>query len=255
MTGQLEGKVAVITGGGSGFGRASALRFAQEGARLIVSDLDAKSAEATAAEARKSGAEAIAVRCDVADEASVVSMFGEAVSKFGRIDCTFNNAGVLGPMSELHSYPLADFERVMAVNVRGVWHCMQAAVTQMLKQAPPPGGHSIVNTASVAGLVGSPMLPAYSASKHAVVGLTRSAARLYGKRGIRVNCVCPGPVETPLAGPLFDYKNNRETLLARQAIDRFAEPCEIAELVLWLSSPAASMVTGTPVRVDGGALS
>lgn len=254
MTPQLHGRTAVITGAGSGFGRATALLFATEGAKLVVSDISRDSAEATAAEARKSGAEAIALQCDVADETSVKALFAAAVAKFGRIDCTFNNAGVLGPMSELHTYPLADFERVMAVNVRGVWHCMQAAITQMLTQTAPKGSHSIVNTASVAGLVGSPMLPAYSASKHAVVGLTRSAARQYGRRGIRVNCVCPGPVETPLAGPLFDYKNNRETLLARQSIDRFATPEEIATLVLWLSSPAASMVTGTPMRVDGGAL-
>jgi len=255
MAGQLDSRVALITGAGSGFGRASALRFAAEGAKLVVSDIDRDTAEATAAEVRKSGAEAISVGCDVADEASVKALFGAAVAKFGRIDSAFNNAGVLGPMSELHSYPLADFERVMAINVRGVWHCMQAAITLMLEQTAPKGGHSIVNTASVAGLVGSPMLPAYSASKHAVIGLTRSAARQYGRRGIRVNCVCPGPVDTPLAGPLFDYKNNRETLLARQAIDRFATPEEIAELVVWLSSPAASMVTGTPMRVDGGALS
>jgi NAD(P)-dependent dehydrogenase (short-subunit alcohol dehydrogenase family) len=255
MPGQLEGRVALITGAGSGFGRASALRFAREGARLVVSDLSRESGEATAEIVRNIGGEAIAHQADVSDPASVAALFAAAVARFARIDCTFNNAGVLGPLSELHNYPLADFEKVMAVNVRGVWLCMQAAITQMLKQIAPADGHSIVSTASVAGLVGSPMLPAYSASKHAVIGLTRSAARQYGRHGIRINCVCPGPVETPLAGPLFDFGSNRQALLARQAIDRFAVPEEIAELVLWLSSPAASMVTGTPLRVDGGALS
>jgi NAD(P)-dependent dehydrogenase (short-subunit alcohol dehydrogenase family) len=155
----------------------------------------------------------------------------------------------------MHECSLADYERVMAVNVRGVWLCMQAQITAMLARQAPHGGHSIVNTASVAGLVGSPLLPAYTASKHAVVGLTRAAARSYGRRGIRVNCVCPGPIETPLAGPLFGRAGNRELMLARQAIGRFGEPEEVASAVVWLSSPAASLVTGTPFRVDAGALS
>ncbi len=255
MAGQLEGRVALITGGGSGFGRAAALQFCAEGARVAVGDLNRDTAEATAQAVRDAGGDALAVQVDVADPASVTKFFDRVVNQFGRIDCAFNNAGILGPLGDLHACALEDYERVMAVNVRGVWLCMQAELARMLEQDAPPDGHSIVNTASVAGLVGSPLLPAYAASKHAVVGLTRSAARSYGRRGIRVNCVCPGPIETPLAEPLFGHGNMRETMLARQAIDRYGTPEEVASVVVWLSSPAASLVTGTPMRVDGGALS
>ncbi len=255
MAGQLEGRVALITGGGSGFGRAAALQFCAEGARVAVGDLNRDTAEATAQAVRDAGGDALAVQVDVADPASVTKFFDRVVNQFGRIDCAFNNAGILGPLGDLHACALEDYERVMAVNVRGVWLCMQAELARMLEQDAPPDGHSIVNTASVAGLIGSPLLPAYAASKHAVVGLTRSAARSYGRRGIRVNCVCPGPIETPLAEPLFGHGNMRETMLARQAIDRYGTPEEVASVVVWLSSPAASLVTGTPMRVDGGALS
>ena len=255
MSKQLEGRVVLITGGGSGIGRAAARRFADEGARVVIGDVVPETAEETARTLRDAGNEALAARVDVTDEASVRGFAGFALTAFGRIDCAFNNAGVLGPVGELHACSLDDYERVMAVNVRGVWLCMQVQIAAMLAQQPPHGGHSIVNTASVAGLIGSPLLPAYTASKHAVVGLTRAAARSYGRRGIRVNCVCPGPIETPLAGPLFEHAGMRETMLARQAIGRFGEPAEIASAVVWLSSPDASLVTGTPFRVDAGALS
>jgi len=255
MAGQLEGRIALITGGGSGFGRAAALQFGAQGARVVVGDLDPDTAERTAQAVRDAGGEATALRVDVADEPSVSDFFERAIGAYGRIDCAFNNAGILGPVGEMHECSLADYERIMTVNSRGVWLCMQQEIRRMLAQDAPPGGHSIVNTASVAGLIGSAILPAYSASKHAVVGLTRTAARTYGRRGIRVNCVCPGPIETPLAEPLFGHGNMREAMLARQAIDRFGTPEEVASLVIWLSSPAASLVTGTPVRIDGGALS
>lgn len=255
MSKQLQGKVALVTGGGSGIGRAAAQRFADEGARVVIGDLVPETAEETARNLREAGNEALAVRVDVTEETSVRAFIAFALDAFGRIDCAFNNAGVLGPVGEFHTCSLEQFERVMAVNVRGVWLCMQAQIATMLKQQAPQGGHSIVNTASVAGLIGSPLLPAYTASKHAVVGLTRAAARSYGRRGIRVNCVCPGPIETPLAKPLFEHAGMRDLMLARQALGRFGEPEEIASAVVWLSSPAASLVTGTPFRVDAGALS
>jgi NAD(P)-dependent dehydrogenase (short-subunit alcohol dehydrogenase family) len=254
----MKARSILITGAGSGFGRATALRLAAEGARLLLGDINAAAAEETAQLAReecgKRGGEARAQALDVADEKSVQIFTDAALKAYGRVDGAFNSAGVLGPVGPMAEVPLAEFDRVMNVNVRGVWLCMQAQIRAMKPQPAPEGGHSIVNAASIAGLFGSPMLPAYSASKHAVVGMTRAAARSYGRSGIRVNCVCPGPVETPLGGPLFAAEGNREAMLARQSLPEFGKPEDVAGLVVWLLSPAAAMVTGTPVRIDAGAL-
>jgi NAD(P)-dependent dehydrogenase (short-subunit alcohol dehydrogenase family) len=254
----MKNRSILVTGAGSGFGRATALQLAAQGARLLLGDINLPAAEEAARLARKAGAEARAQALDVADERSVQALTDAALKAYGRIDGAFNSAGVLGPVAPMAEVPLAEFDRVMAVNVRGVWLCMQAQIRAMQAQteakAAPEGGHSIVNAASIAGLFGSPMLPAYAASKHAVVGMTRAAARSYGRSEIRVNCVCPGPVETPLGGPLFATEGMRDIMLARQSIDRFCTSDDIAGLVVWLLSPAARMVTGTPVRIDGGAL-
>lgn len=250
----MKNRSFLITGAGSGFGRATALKLAAEGARLMLGDVNLASATETAELARKAGGEARALALDVTREASVAEFTEDALAAHGRIDGAFNSAGVLGPLGPMAEVSVADFDRVMAVNARGVWLCMQAQLRAMLKAPAPEGGYSIVNAASIAGLMGSPMLPAYTASKHAVVGMTRAAARLYGKNRIRVNCVCPGPVETPLAGPLFGSQSYRDMMMSRQALPEFGKVEDVAALVVWLLSPAAAMVTGTPARVDAGAL-
>jgi len=250
----MKNRSILITGAGSGFGRATALQLAAMGARLMLGDVNRPAAEETAQLVQRQGGEARAQLLDVTDEKSVQACADAALKAYGRIDGAFNSAGVLGPLGPMAEVALADFDRVMAVNARGVWLCMQAQLRAMLNAPAPEGGYSIVNAASIAGLIGSPMLPAYTASKHAVVGMTRAAARFYGKSRIRVNCVCPGPVETPLAGPLFGSQSYREMMMARQALPEFGKVEDVANMVVWLLSPAASMVTGTPVRVDAGAL-
>lgn len=221
---------------------------------MALGDLHVEAVAETARLATAAGGEAFSLAVDATQEASVQALTERTLQVYGRIDGAFNSAGVLGPLGPMADVAMTDFDRVMAVNVRGVWLCMQAQLRAMLALPAPEGGYSIVNAASIAGLVGSPLLPAYSASKHAVVGMTRAAARYYGKDRIRVNCVCPGPVDTPLAGPLFGSQSYRDMMLARQALPAFGKPEDVAALAVWLLSPAASMVTGTPVRVDAGAL-
>jgi NAD(P)-dependent dehydrogenase (short-subunit alcohol dehydrogenase family) len=250
----LRGRSFLLTGAGSGFARSAALKLAAAGARLALGDIDLAAAEETARLAKAAGADAFALSMDAAQEASVQAFTDRTLKAYGRIDGSFNSAGVLGPMGPMAEVAMADFDRIMAVNVRGVWMCMQSQLRAMLGQPAPEGGYSIVNAASIAGLVGSPMLPAYSTSKHAVVGMTRAAARHYGRNRIRVNCVCPGPVDTPLAGPLFGSQEYRDMMLARQALPEFGKTEDVAAMVVWLLSPAAAMVTGTPMRVDAGAL-
>jgi NAD(P)-dependent dehydrogenase (short-subunit alcohol dehydrogenase family) len=255
MSGIVEGKVALVTGAGSGIGRVTALEFARQGAHVVAADIVTESAVETARLIQAEGGEAASVHVDVTDEDAVAAMVEFTVAEYGRLDCAHNNAGILGPLSDIANYPREEYDRVIAVNVTGTWLCLQAEVRQMLKQDPPEGGHTIINTASVAGLVSNSAIPAYTVSKHAVVGLTTSAAQSYGNQGIRVNAVCPGTIETAMSLPFRSESAAPSPTRIRQAIDRNGQPEDVATLVVWLSSSASSFITGTPVRVDGGALS
>ena len=249
MSGRVEGKVALVTGGGSGIGRATALVFAREGAKVVVADVTEAGGLETVEQVTAAGGSATFVRADVSNPAEVEAMVSRAVEAYGRLDCAFNNAGIEGSGKATTACAEDDFNRTIAVNVTGVWLCMKSEIRRMLEQ----GSGAIVNTASAAGLVGVPSMPDYVASKHAVVGLTKTAALEYAKSGIRVNAVCPGVVQTSMVervlqrAPGFD-----EVALASEPIGRFGQPAEIGEAVVWLCSDAASFVTGIPLSVDGG---
>jgi NAD(P)-dependent dehydrogenase (short-subunit alcohol dehydrogenase family) len=250
MTGKnFAGKSVLVTGGGSGIGRAAALSFAAEGARVAVSDVDATGGEQTVSLIAQAGGEAIFIRADISQSAQVQAMIDTVVSRFGRLDCAFNNAGI-----EIEHQPLAEsdeatFDRIMSVNVKGVWLCMKHEIAQMLKQ----GGGSIVNTASVAGLVGAPTQSIYAGSKHAVVGMTKSAAAEYGRAGIRINAVCPGVIRTPMMDRAIEREPRRQKMIDKiHPIGRLGEAQEIANAALWLLSDSASFVTGHQLAVDGG---
>jgi len=248
---EFDGKVAQITGAASGIGKAAALAFGRQGARVVVSDLASKADEgqSVAEEIIGFGGEAIFVACDVAEEAQVSALVSETVNRFGRLDAAFNNAGIGGNSAETHAYEIDDWDRVMSINLRGVFLCMRAEIPQMLEQ----GAGTIVNTASIAGLVAFQNSPAYTASKHAVIGLTRTTALEYAQRGIRVNAVCPGIIDTPLiAGALQRDNAAFDRFTEAEPIGRLGTPEEIADAVVWLSSPKASFVLGHPMVVDGG---
>lgn len=245
----FTGKSVLVTGGASGIGRAAAISFAQQGARVTVSDVDVAGGEKTVADIRQAGGEAQFVKADISKSADVEALIGKVVATHGRLDCAFNNAGI-----EIEHLPLAEsdeatFDRIMSVNVKGVWLCMQHEIRQMLKQ----GGGAIVNTASVAGLVGAPLQPIYAASKHAVVGLTKTAAAEYSRFGVRINAVCPGIIRTPMLDRALEREPKREkTIVKVHPIGRLGEAQEIANAALWLCSDSASFVTGHQLAVDGG---
>lgn len=249
MSMTFSGQVALVTGGAAGIGRATAQAFAGQGLKVVVADLDAAGGEATVALIREAGGEALFVACDVTRDSDVRQLHEKTVQAYGRLDYAFNNAGIEIEKGRLAEGSEAEFDAIMGVNVKGVWLCMKYQIAQMLAQ----GGGAIVNTASVAGLVGAPKMSAYSASKHAVIGLTKSAAVEYGRKGIRVNAVCPGVIRTVMLERAVQADPKvAATVAGAHPIGRIGEPDEVAASVLWLSSDASSFVTGLAHTVDGG---
>ncbi|MBV8772371.1 MAG: SDR family oxidoreductase [Deltaproteobacteria bacterium] len=250
MPGILDGKVALITGAGSGIGRATAKIFAREGAQLVIVDVIPQAAQETLEAAKQVGARAVCLTADVSKSSEVDAAVARTVAEFGRLDCAFNNAGIEGEPALTHKCTEANWNRVLAINLSGVWLCMKAEIAQMLKQGR---GGAIVNTSSVAGIAGAIGGPAYVAAKHGVAGLTRAAALEYGRHNIRVNAVCPGPIRTPMLGRLMQFTKDAEQRMVRsEPLKRLGEPEEIGETVAWLCSDRASYVTGLPMPVDGG---
>ena len=251
MAGRFDGKVTIVTGGGGGIGRAVAERFASEGARVALVDVDEAGLKASVAAVARAGGQALAIRADVTRSADVQRYVDTTLEQFGAIDVLHNNAGVLGDLKPLTEYPEETFDRVIAVNVRGVWLGLKHVAPAM--RTP---GAAIVNTASIAGLMGSRNIVAYTASKHAVVGLTRTAALELAPRGIRVNAICPAPIETNMVKALEAGagRTARERLTATLPLQRFGEPAEVAALVAFLCSADAAYITGGIYTVDGGAM-
>jgi NAD(P)-dependent dehydrogenase (short-subunit alcohol dehydrogenase family) len=245
----LKDKVSLITGGASGIGRATALIFAREGARLAIADLNRNGAEETAAMAQKAGAQAIALECDVLKPAAVEDLIKATVNHFGRLDCAFNNAGVAGDLARTAESTEECWDFVVGIDLKAVWLCMRQEIAQMLKQK----SGAIVNTASIAGLGANPLGIAYSAAKHGVLGLTRTAAVEYAKIPIRINAVCPGVTETPMVEAGIARRPQMRTMFEKiHPMGRLGRAHEIGEAVAWLCSDAASFVTGVPLPVDGG---
>src|SRR5437870_9967790 len=242
----FENKVALVTGAGSGMGLATAKAFAEAGAAVVLADIDEHAVLSAAEELVSAGHKAIAVRCNVADEAEVAAMIEQTVSTFGRLDAAYNNAGVQAPAVEMADASGEEYDRVEAINLRGVWNRMKYELRQMRGQ----GSGAIVNCSSIGGLIGLPGRAMYHATKHGVIGLTKSAALEYAARGIRINAVCPGTIETPMvADMLAKEPEAMKEILRDQPIGRLGRPEEIAAAVLWLCSPGASFVIGHALAV------
>jgi NAD(P)-dependent dehydrogenase (short-subunit alcohol dehydrogenase family) len=249
MAASMDGKVALITGGGSGIGRATALRLAHEGVRVMIADYDSDSALKMVATIKEAGATADCVAADVSVTRQADRMVLKTVETYGRLDYAFNNAGIEGTIADTVSYPENIFDRVIAINLKAVWLCMKYEIPEMLKN----GGGAIVNTASVLGLVGIERAAAYNAAKHGVVGLTKTAALEFAQKNIRVNCVCPGFIRTAMVERSLDKGAiGEEMMVALEPIGRIGRPEEVAEGVCWLMSDAASFVTGHSLAIDGG---
>jgi NAD(P)-dependent dehydrogenase (short-subunit alcohol dehydrogenase family) len=245
----FDGKVALVTGAASGMGLATARAFAEAGAAVALADVNEAAVRAAADGLVAGGWKAIGLRCNVADEADVSGMVEQTVSAFGRLDAAFNNAGVQSPALETADVSGEEFDRVNAINLRGVWTCMKHELRQMREQ----GSGAIVNCSSIGGLIGLPGRAAYHATKHGVIGLTRSAALEYASRGIRINAVCPGTIDTPMVSEMLQKEPEAmKEILRDQPIGRLGRPEEIASAVLWLCGPGSSFVIGHALAVDGG---
>jgi NAD(P)-dependent dehydrogenase (short-subunit alcohol dehydrogenase family) len=245
----FENQVALVTGSASGIGLATAKAFAEAGASLVLADVHEDAVRSAAEELVAAGHKAIAVRCNVADEAEVAAMVERTVSTLGRLDAAYNNAGVQSPAVETADGSGEEFDRVNAINLRGVWNCMKYELRQMREQ----GSGAIVNCSSIGGLIGLPGRAIYHAAKHGVIGLTKSAALEYASRGIRINAVCPGTIETPMVGEMLAKEPDAmKDIMRDQPIGRLGRPEEIASAVLWLCSSGASFVIGHALVVDGG---
>ncbi len=245
----LENKIALVTGGTSGIGRATAIALGVAGAKVVFSGRREPEGEETAGLIRDAGAECLFVRSDASEEEDIKALVQKTVETYGRLDCAFNNAGIDPPQKPLHEQPIEEFDKLMSINVRGLFLCMKYEIQQMLSQ----GAGVIVNNSSMGGLIGFPGMSPYIASKHAVMGLTRSAALDYAKQGIRINAVNPGIIATDMIDRLADgMDGTADDLASTVPMGRMGRAAEIAQTVVFLCSDAASYITGQPLAIDGG---